>query len=220
MIRRPGTRRNARWSRNERPDATVCAAAVRPRWCLRVLALGALLLTGCLGAPEIEDRWTRVDLLSSNLAARQVIPSGSLQPITMSTTITYRSILTGFAVADLRASSATAAAAVVLDTDAPREQMALDIDRILQTSVSLGRATRAVTGWDHLIQHVDFSFNGVGPALTDSAGAPVSLFLLCYLGAGQTVERQGLTDTLIITPFRSSDYRILPVGLELAVGGP
>jgi hypothetical protein len=212
--------RSARWWRNERPEGPAGVAAVRPWRRLLALALGTILLAGCLGAPEIEDRWTRVDLLSSNMVARQAIPSGSLQSITMSTTITYRSILTGFAVADLRASSATSAVSVVVDTDAPRERMALDIDRILQTSVSVGRATRAVTGWDHLIQHVDFSFNGVAPALTDSTGAPVSLFLLCYLGDGQRVERQGQTDTLIVTPFGSTDYRILPVGIELAVGGP
>jgi hypothetical protein len=212
--------RRARWGRNERPGGTTGVAPGHPWRRLLALALGAILLAGCLGAPEIEDRWTRVDLLSSNLTARQAIPSGTLQPITMSTTITYRSILTGFAVADLRASSTTSAASVVLDSNAPRERMALDIDHILQTSVSVGRATRAVTGWDHLIQHVDFSFNGVAPALTDSTGAPVSLFLLCYLGDGERIERQGQADTLIVTPFRSTDYRILPVGLELAVGAP
>jgi hypothetical protein len=210
----------ARWWRNEQPHRPTGVAAVS-RWRrMLILGLGATLLGGCLGAPEIEDRWTRVDLLSSNLTARQSIAPGTMQPITMSTTVTYRSILTGFAVADLRASSATSAASVVLGTDAPREQMALDIDRILQTSVSLGRATRAVTGWDHLIQHIDFTFNGVGPAATDSSGAPVSLFLLCYLGDGQRIERQGQADTLIVTPFVSTAYRILPVGLELAVGGP
>jgi len=95
---------------------------------------GSSLLAGCLGAPEIQDRWTRVDLLSSNLAAGQPIGSGTMQPVTMSTTITYRSILTGYAVAELRASSATPAGTVVLGTDVPREQMALDIDRILATS--------------------------------------------------------------------------------------
>lgn len=204
----------------ERPDRWTGVAMVVPWRRALILGLGATLIAGCLGTPEIEDRWTRVDLLSSNLTARQTIAPGAVQPITMSTTVTYRSILTGFAVADLRASSATSAASVRLDTDAPREQMALDIDRILQTSVSVGRATRAVTGWDHLIEHIDFTFNGVGPAATDSSGVPVSLFLLCYLGDGERVERQGQTDTLIVTPFVSTAYRILPVGLELAVGGP
>jgi hypothetical protein len=211
--------RTTRWWRNERTEGPAGIPAVRPWRRLLVLALGSTLLAGCLGAPEIEDRWTRVDLLSSNLAARQPIAPGAVTPVTMSTTITYRSILTGFAVAELRASSATPAGSVALATDAPREQMALDIDRILATSVSLGRATRAVTGWDHLIQHLDFTFNAVGPAATDSTGAPVSVFLLCYMGDGDRVERQGMADTLIVTPFVSTAYRILPVGLELAVAG-
>ena len=212
--------RIARWWTMGRTEGPAGVAAVRPWRRLLAFTLGSGLLAGCLGTPELEDRWTRVDLLSSNLAAGQTIAPGAVQPVTMSTTITYRSILTGFAVAELRASSATSAASVVLDTDAPREQMALDIDRILATSVSVGRATRAVTGWDHLIEHLDFSFSAVGPAQTDSTGAPVSLFLLCYMGDGQRVERQGQADTIIVTPFVSTAYRILPVGLELAVGGP
>src|SRR5256885_14924817 len=135
MIRRPDAMHRARWGRNERPDG----AAVRPWRRVLVLALGLGLLAGCLGAPEIQDRWTRVDLLSSNLAARQAITPGAVTSVSMSTTITYRSILTGFAVADLRASSATSAASGILDPNAPREQMALAIDRILATSVSVGR---------------------------------------------------------------------------------
>lgn len=202
---------------DQRPRGSAGRTPVRPGLGLACLALGATLLAGCLGAPEIEDRWTRIDLVSANLVAGQALPAGSSQPITLSTTITYRSILTGFVVAELRASSVTPAASVTLASDAEREPMALDIDRILQTSVALGRSTRAVTGWDHLIQPVDFAFNGQVPAATDSSGAPVSLYLLCYLGSGQEVERQGQTDTLIVTPFVSTVHRVLPVGLELAV---
>jgi len=193
-------------------------AAARPWRRVLVLALGLTLTAGCLNAPEIQDRWTRVDLLSSNLVANQAIAPGTVQPVQMGTTITYRSILTGFAVAELRASGTTTAASVVLGPDAPREQMALDIDRILATSTSVGRDVRPVTGWDHLIQHIDFSFNAVGPAATDSTGAPVSLFMVCYLGSGDRIERPGQADTIIVTPFVSTAYQILPVGEKLAVG--
>jgi hypothetical protein len=203
-----------------RPEGPTGVAAVRPWWRVVALVLGSTVVAGCLGAPEIEDRWTRVDLLSSNLAANQTIAPGAVQPVTMATTITYRSILTGFAVAELRASSATTAGSVMLGPDAPREQMALDIDRILQTSASVGRDVRPVTGWDHLIQHIDFSFNAVGPAQTDSTGMPVSLFMICYMGSGDRIERPGQADTIVVTPFASTAYQILPVGEELAVGGP
>lgn len=211
-------RATRRWDMRQERD--MGGGAVRSWRRLLVLAAGAGLIGGCLGAPELEDRWTRVDLLSSNLAARQTIAPGQVQPVTMSTTITYRSILTGYAVAELRASSATSAASVTLDPDAPREQMALDIDRILATSVSVGRSARPVTGWDHLIERLDFSFNVVGPAQTDSSGNAVSLFMICYMGDGVRVERQGMADTIIVTPWVSTAYHILPVGQEQAVGGP
>src|SRR3979409_2708166 len=126
MTRRPDAMRGARWGRSERPKGSA-GAAVRPWRRVLVLALGLGLLAGCLGAPEIQDRWTRVDLLSSNLAARQAITPGAVTALSMSTPITYPPILPGFAFADLRASSATSAASVILDPNAPREQMALDI---------------------------------------------------------------------------------------------
>ena len=186
------------------------------------LVVAAVALGGCFGAPQIEDRWTRVDLENSNLVPLQAVAIGTPLTISGRANITYRRILTGVVVAELRASSTLLSSAVAIRPDAERVPMAQAIELVLQNSVSLGRDARPVTGWDHLIQHLDFSFNGSIPAGTDSSGAPVSLFLVCYLGDGQRVERQGQPDTLIVTPFLSTTYRILPVGLELAVasGGP
>ncbi len=189
-----------------------------------LLLVSTVLIGGCLGKPTVEDRWTRIDIDSASLSPGQTLPGGTTQPITVSTHITYRSIITGFAVAELRSSNTLTAADVTLRPDAPRPVMAEDIDRVLDNSVTLGRATRGVTGWDHLIQHIDFSFNGVTPAALDTAaattGTPAGLFLVCYLGAGDKVERQDGTDTLVVTPFRSSQYQILPIGMALAVGPP
>lgn len=182
--------------------------------------LGAALAAGCLGEPEIQDRWTRLDIHSSSVAPYQVLPGGGVDTFHVSTSVTYRSILTGFAICELRASTVNAAS-VTLEPDATRLPMAHDIDNILLNSVSLGRATRAVTGWDHLIQRIDFSFAAQVPAGADSASTPPGLFLLVYLGEGDEVERQDGTDTLIVTPFPSDPYQILPVGLELGLtAGP
>ena len=183
-------------------------------------ALGAIALGGCLGEPELEDRWTRIDLMSTSVQPLQVIPLGTLQPVTMSARITYRSIITGFAVAELRVSHTLSPGMVQVNPDAPREQMAQDIDRLLQQSVSVGRATRAVTGWDHLMQDIDFSFAGAVPATVDSAGGSGGLFLLCYLGSGQKVELQDGRDSIIVTPFVSSTYELLPVGMGFTTAGP
>jgi hypothetical protein len=169
---------------------------------------------GCLGKPEIEDRWTRIDVSNANLTPNQRLTAGSTAPIALRATITYRAILTGFAVAELRASTVPISQ-VIVAPDADREPMARDIDRILANSVTLGRATRAVTGWDHLMQPIDFAFDGHVPSGTDSTGA--GLFLLCYLAQGEEVERADGSDTLVVTPFDSIQYEILPVGIELEV---
>jgi len=183
-----------------------------------VLVLG-FALCGCLGEPKIEDRWTRVDLVGANTTPFQTMTLGTRESISVSTNLTYRRIITGYVVADLRASSTLLSTDVNVAPGSPRLSMAQDIDRILQNSVSLGRATRAVTGWDHLIQHIDLAFGASVPAVVDTAtglGAS-SLFLLVYLGAGDEVRRQDGSDTLLITPFPSSEYELLPVGMEFTV---
>lgn len=185
---------------------------------LPLALLCAAPLVGCLGKPAIEDRWTRIDVTASSVRPYQTVPTGTI-PIAVGADITYRSILTGFAVTELRASSTVSAATVVLNPDADRLRMAYDIDRILANSVTMGRMTRAVTGWDHLIQHIDFTFTGTVPATLDSAGVPLGppagLFLICYMGSGQKLRLANGTDSIVVTPFQSGTYQILPVGLEI-----
>jgi hypothetical protein len=180
----------------------------------------ALVLAGCLDAPKIEDRWTRVDMAGASLAPSQPVTAGSTIPVLVSSDIYYRRILTGYAVAELRASTSISPGMLQMNPNADRLLMANDMDRLLATSVSMGREARAFTGWDHLIQHMDFAFTGVVPGtVTDSVGTgpTAGLFLVCYLGSGVKVERQDGTDTVIVTPYTSSPYQILPVGLSVTV---
>ena len=177
----------------------------------------AVLLAGCFDEPKLEDRWTRVDVTGASVVPNQMLPPSSSQTITIGADITYRRIVTGFAVAELRASTTVPTSSVLVLPNAPRLPMAQNIDRILANSVTMGRMTRAVTGWDHLIQHIDFTFTGVTPAASDSAAH--GLFLLCYLGSGERVELQGGADSIIVTPFLSEPTQILPVGMPLAVAG-
>lgn len=178
----------------------------------------AVLAAGCLGRPPIEDRWTRLDIEGSSLSPYQTLSAGR-ESVTVQAAITYRAIRTGFAVVEMRASSSVPAATVALEPDAPRLRMAQDIDRLLAGSVTLGRATRAITGWDHLIQRLDLSFSANIPAAGDTSAAG-GVFFVFYLGSGTEVERQDGTDTLIVTPFASTPYEILPVGMEFAVAPP
>jgi hypothetical protein len=55
------------------------------------------------------------------------------------------------------------------------------------------------------------------PSAIDSSGAPIGVFLISYLGAGEEVELEDGRDSLIVTPFPFRDYAILPIGLELDV---
>ena len=183
-----------------------------------MLAAIVASLAGCLWEPKIEDQWTRVDLESASVVPLQAVPAGSSITLTGRANVTYRRIVTGVVVAELRAGSA--AAAIVVHPDAERLPMATAIDQILQSSVSMGRDTRLVTGWDHLIQPFDFSVSASVPAAFDSSGARTGLFLLCYLGSGTEVELPNGTDSLVVTPLNSSQYQILPVGMALTVTGP
>ena len=175
---------------------------------------------GCPEAPRLEDRWTRVDMTGASLAPAQSVTAGSVLPVQVSSDIYYRRIVTGYAVAELRASTSIASGTLQMDPNADRLRMANDMDRLLATSVSMGREARAVTGWDHLIQHIDFAFTGDIPgSITDSLGTgpAAGLFLVCYLGSGVKVERRDGTDTVIVTPYASAPYQILPVGLSVTV---
>ena len=199
---------------------TLRARSVARRLSGALLALGAVTLTGCFDKPAIEERWTRVDLQASAPAARQALAPGSSQTVTVHATVTYRTILTGFAVAELRAGDGFVAGTTMdVQPDAPRVPMALSIDYLLQHSRSLGRSTRAVTGWDHLVQPLDFSFDATTPAGADTSGNMSRLFLLCYLGSGERMELAGGGDSIVVTPFVSSEREVLPVGTELFVSG-
>ena len=180
-----------------------------------LVTAGAVLLGGCFDEPEIEDQWTRLDIEGASVTVGQAMPPGS-DSITVQAAVTFRKIVTGFAVVELRASGTLTSADVSLSPESDRVLMANDVDRVLANSVTMGRATRAVTGWDHLIQRIDFGFRATVP---DTA---TGLFLVCYLGAGDEVERGAAdgSDTLIVTPFPSVPNQLLPVGIELTPGGP
>ncbi len=184
---------------------------------LLVLCLGAALSAGCLGDPDIEDGWTLVDMDATALTPDQPLAVGSSCSVSVRTSITYRAIVTGFVITDLRASSTITPAMVNIRPNAPRLRMAQDIDNLLANSVSVGRATRAITGWDHLIQRLDLSFTGWVPASIDTTGAGVNLFLVSYLGEGEEIELADGSDSLVVTPFISTEREILPIGMPIAI---
>jgi hypothetical protein len=128
--------------------------------------------------------------------------------------VTYRDIVTGFMVAEVRYSPTLTPLSLPLDIDEHTEECAASVDQILANSVTAGRATRAITGWDHLMQDVNLSFTAaVPPAVLTSGG----LFLVLYMGSGDEIELANGEDSLVVTPFISRDMEILHTGFPLTI---
>lgn len=186
-----------------------------------VLVAAALAtFTGCFDEPEIDERWTLLEMLQSTPVPNAQVAGGGPVPVSVKGRITYRAIHTGFLVAELRYSPTLTPAEFALDPGTHDEDQARQVDRILANSVTAGRATRAVTGFDHLMQDFDLSFDGnVPPEMTATTPPTGGLFLLLYLGEGDEIRLGGGRDSLVVTPFNSDEYEILNTGLELLVTG-
>ncbi|GJM43598.1 MAG: hypothetical protein DHS20C21_04400 [Gemmatimonadota bacterium] len=188
----------------------------------RTLAGMALVLAtgGCLGEPPIEERWTLLEIVEApDLSA--VVP-GAASEVISKARITYREILTGSVIAEVRASSTIGAADVAFDQEEDRLAMARDVDYLLRNSTSIGFASRAVTGFDHLIQEMEFTFDaGMLPPspLPDSTQVlpptDSNLFFLVYFGDVDEVEIEGGMEIEVVTPTFSDEADILSVGMEL-----
>jgi len=181
---------------------------------LPLLVLGTCGWGGCLGAPKIQDRWTRVDLTSSSVTPFQTLTLGAAESVHVHAQITYRAIVTGYCVAELRVSPDYTPTTLGISPNMPRTQLASDIDSLLAHSSSVGRGVRAITGWDHLVQTIPFDFGAAVPAVLDTSGTGAGgLFFVCYLGSGVRIERPNQPDTIIVTPFKSSAMQVLPTGM-------
>jgi len=182
------------------------AAAVWPA------ALALLTVAGCLDEPEIDKRWTLVEFVEATPGPSSV-PAGQPLDVNVRGRITYRKILTGFLVAEVRYSSGVPSSNVALDPFQHTAEIARDVDYVLANSVTAGRATRAVTGFDHLMQTFDLSFTAQVPDTLAGGG----LYLLLYMGEGEEIRLRDGTDSLVVTPFVSTDYEVLHTGYALGV---
>ena len=185
----------------------------RSRWAIVPLALATIGSVGCLGEPEIDERWTLIEFTSMSPSPQGSATAGQSLDVSVRGRITYRQILTGFLVAEIRYSPTVTPASVALHPDVHNLQNAQDVDRILANSVTAGRATRAVTGWDHLMQEIPLSFTAQIP---DSA-ANGGIYLLLYMGEGDEIRLEDGSDSLVVTPFVSSDYEVLHTGYALGI---
>ncbi len=188
---------------------------------LRVAVVVLLLAgIGCLGEPEIDERWTLLEMQSVSPQPGQAQAAGSPINVSVSSRITYRQILTGFLVAEVRYSDSVSPAEVTLDHGAHTAEVAQSIDRILANSVTAGRATKAVTGFDHLMRDVRLSFTAqIPPEMFDAVGGD-GLYLVLYMGSGDEVRLQDGRDSLVVTPFVSGQHEVLFTGFALDITQP
>lgn len=205
-------------------NGTSHTARLRRLWPAAAAMVLLLAGGGCLGEPPLDERWTLLEFESVTPSANAMVAAD--QPLTVDVhgRITYRAIRTGFVVAELRYSDSLSPAMVSLDPDDHSLENALTVEHILANSVTAGRATRAVTGFDHLVQGVDLEFSAPVPAGMlvadpDSAAAR-SLFLVLYLGDGEEVEVEAGRDSLVVTPFDVEDSQVLFCGFPLRVAPP
>lgn len=188
---------------------------------LATCGLLGLVLAGCLDEPEIDERWTLVEMLASSPGPGASLPADRDIDINVTGRITYRDIETGFLVAEARYAENLDRTGLVLDPGVHTLDSALEIERILDNSVTAGRATKAVTGFDHLMQTVELDFTARVPGAL-AAAPPDSvtyrnLFLVLYIGEGDEVELQDGRDSLVVTPFRVEETQVLFTGHRLAI---
>jgi hypothetical protein len=181
---------------------------------LVLFTVSASALMSCLDAPTIDETWTKLEFLSTTPTPKQSRSVSAPINVSVKGRVTYRSILTGFLVAEVRYSPTITPKSVALNPDEHTLRDAESIDRILANSVTAGRATYPSTGFDHLMQDVDLSFTAQLPAGATTTGG---CFLLLYMGEGEKIERQGEPDTLIVTPFVSTKKEVLHTGFAINV---
>ncbi len=197
---------------------------IRPFGICLTAALSLLLLAGCLGEPEIDERWTLLEFLSTDPVPGEDLMADQPLSVQVAGQIIYRDIRTGFLVAEVRYSDTLGPAALDLDPDDHSLETAKQVERVLNNSVTAGRATRAVTGFDHLMQRVDLAFDvtvppGMFTGDPDSV-ANRGLYLLLYLGEGDEIELENNQDSLVVTPFPVDQYELLFTGFALDLIDP
>lgn len=173
------------------------------------VAAFAALLGGCLGEPPVEQRWTLLEIVNASPTDPAGYAAGAT--VSMRTRITYREVLTGFLVGELRESATVGPDDTVFDDARRYRDIASDVDLVLQNSVALGAQAVPVTGFDHLIHEVDVSFDTVAPT------PGTSLFLLLYFSDDvEEVELAGGEEIEIIHPVFSTEMDVLSTGVEIS----
>lgn len=189
-----------------------------------LLALAAGGLAGCLGEPPIEERWTHLELLSADLPDSVALSPGDRVIVRTDGRVTFRQLMTGFMVGEVRVSAQLTADSLALDHE-DAIVVSESVDRLLANSHPVARAVKALAGFPQLRRMIPMEFEVTVPA---SAGAPFApgsgpasgLFLVLYMGEGEEIELEDGRDSLVVTPFTTHEDEILATARVLAFDGP
>lgn len=179
----------------------------------RASLLTILVLPGCLGEPEIEDRWTRLDVVEVESGA--IDPETDAPALRVRGRITYRTILTGSLIMEIRSSETLGAKDVDLREEADRLVATRQIATLLESSGTSASATRAATGFDRLIQEVDFYFPGEPP--TPAPGG--SVFAVFYFGDVDEIDVPGEDEDIVVISARDFEAEHILPGAKLLASG-
>ncbi|MBM4116880.1 hypothetical protein FJ251_03930 [bacterium] len=168
----------------------------------------------CLEAPGIEETWTRLELLASAPTAATPLALGDTLAVSADARITFRAIRTGELAIELRRGDAALAAAHPLRTDDDPAQHSRRVEALLAATTPVAGASRAVTGFDHLMMDLALDFRSQVPA---DLGAGEALWLLLFFGEGEEIRRAGMADTVLVTPVAMDSLEILTTGFALRI---
>jgi hypothetical protein len=187
-------------------------------WLGIVFSVG--IFAGCLEKPPIEERWSNVRIDSQSVGDTTPLSPGDSTRVRVKTSVRFEDLITGFVVAELRASQSLSYEDIGFDSiEDPIVESEL-VEQIISQSIPAGRATRATVGFPQLIRRFDFDFDVRIPTIVAGSydppgGNTQSLFLVVYLAEGDEVRLATGQDSLVVDPFLTQDMQVLHKGLAI-----
>ena len=185
----------------------------------RLLLLGALvsgLLAGCLGKPPVEERWTHLEMIGVTVPDSAALRPGERVTVRLDGRVTFRRLVTGFLVGEVRTTAELTADSLALD-DEDLVLASESVDHLLRRSTPVARAVKPLAGFPQLRRTVPMEFTVDVPATPGSVdGAAPSFFLVLYMGDGEEIELADGRDSLVVDPFETHEDEVLAQGRPLA----
>ena len=187
---------------------------IRSRSLLVLCALVAATFSGCLGEPEVEERWTNLEFLSASTGEALVFDVGDTVNVDFRSRVTFRGHFIGFMVAELRVSRTLTADSLYLDSESDAIAASENVERLLQRSQPVARVVKGMAGFPALRRTLESGFTTQVPGFVSGefdrpGGVPRSLFLVLYMGDAEEIELEDGRDSLVVTPFSTRGDEVL-----------